>query len=360
MHLAKCARWREALAVFERMSAKGVTPNSYCLNATLDACAAAGEWKQCLSVLERAKSSGLETNEISYNICIAACGSGKQWQRALELLREMGGAGRSVAREPPSAAPAAPAEGRRSGGGVRVSPTIGTYGATIKALGMSGKWRESIEIFREAQSLGRGGQGGPAGGEPGSGNRSILPPDVVTYTTLVAALGQNGRTTEARKVWEEMVASGVEPNVVTYHAMIAAYGNAAAAKALAATAADAAAATADGSSAPSPSSLPRPRKDWAEALRLFDDMPRNGIPHTSTSYGATITVAGQCGLWEEAIALLERMREEGTSRGASEMAAAASKPIGKPNGKPLAPNNYIYTAVMNACGINGQWEQALR
>jgi len=50
MHLAKCARWREAIAVFERMSAKGVTPNSFCLNATLDACSAAGEWRQCLAV----------------------------------------------------------------------------------------------------------------------------------------------------------------------------------------------------------------------------------------------------------------------------------------------------------------------
>lgn len=371
MHLAKCARWREALAVFERMSAKGVTPNSFCLNATLDACAAAGEWKRCLSVLERAKSSGLEVNEISYNICIAACGSGKQWQKALELLREIEAAGRRIASETsPGVAP--PAGERSSVGGLELTPTIGTYGATIKTLGMSGKWRESIEIFREAQSLDGGGEAGDELSGGNGSNGGILSPDVVTYTTLVAALGQNGRTAEARQIWEEMVASGVKPNVVTYHAMIAAHGNAAAAKALSTTrdrsagasadaAADAdaadAAATADGAAAPPPSSFtPPPRKaDWADALRLFDEMPRNGITHTFTSYGVAITVAGQCGLWEEAIAMLERMRQEGRGREAGAGAAWA-----KPDGKPLAPNNYIYSAAMNACGINGQWEQALR
>lgn len=369
MHLAKCARWREALAVFERMSAKGVTPNSFCLNATLDACAAAGEWKQCLWVLERAKNSGLEVNEISYNICIAACGSGKQWQKALELLREIKAAGRRIASESssPAAAGAGPATagGRRSGdaaeGVAGLAPTVGTYGATIKALGMSGKWRESIEIFREAQSL--GGGGGEAGDEPGSASGSIFAADVVTYTTLVAALGQNGRTAEARQIWEEMVAAGVKPNVVTYHAMIAAHGSAAAAKGLLAATpdnnvgTDAAAATAGGASAPPPR-----KADWAEALRLFDEMPRNGIPHTSTSYGTAITVAGQCGLWEEAIALLERVREEGKSREASE-AVQGWKGAGagaKRNVKPLGPNNFMYTAAMKACGINGQWKQVLR
>lgn len=377
MHLAKCARWREALAVFERMYAKGVTPNSFCLNATLDACAAAGEWKQCLWALERAKSSGLEVNEISYNICIAACGSGKQWQKALELLREIEAAGRRIASESSlSSTPAAAAEGRRSGGATgglaRLAPTIGTYGATIKALGMSGKWRESIEIFREAQNL-------------GGGNDSILAADVVTYTTLVAALGQNGRTTEARQIWEEMVAAGIKPNAVTYHAMIAAHGSAAAAKGLlaatpdssvgtaAVTAATATAtpATAGGASAPPPpspaSSLPPPRRaEWAEALRLFDEMPQNGIPHESTTYGAAITVAGQCGLWEEAIALLERVREEGKSRNASgavgvgKGAETGAEAGTKQNVKPLGPNNFMYTAAIKACGINGQWEQALR
>ncbi|CAN0473047.1 unnamed protein product, partial [Ectocarpus sp. 12 AP-2014] len=100
------------------MWARGVTPNSFCLNATLEACTAAGEWKRCLGVLERAKGAGLEVNEISYNICIAACGSGKQWQKALGLLRELEAAGRVGAVVP--------------GGRVPLRPTVGTYGATMR------------------------------------------------------------------------------------------------------------------------------------------------------------------------------------------------------------------------------------
>ena len=335
--------------MFDRMSAKGVTPNSFCLNATLDACAAAGEWRQCMAVLERAKSSGLEVNEFSYNICIAACGSGKQWQRALALLREIEGAGKARTATP---------------------PTIGTYGATIKALGMSGKWRESMEVFREAQALGSSSsssRGGGAGG--GVDGDADAVPDVVLYSTLVGALGQSGRTAEAKKIWDEMVASGVRPNIVTYHAMIAAYGNAAAAKAAASMAASAAAAAApagqkapESAPPPAPLPLPPPRKaDWAEAIRLFNEMPLAGIAHTSSSYGAAITAAGQCGLWEEAVDLLERMRESASriaaERGAAAGAAAAAL---RSKGPPLAPNNYIYTAAITACGDNGQWEQALR
>lgn len=340
MHLAKCGRWREALAVFDRMPAKGVAPNSFCLNATLDACAAAGEWRQCLAVLERARRSGLEANEFSYNICIAACGAGKQWERALALLREM--------------------EGAWKAGTAATPPTIGTYGATIKALGMSGKWRESLEVFREAQGLGGRGEGAAArvdddGDDAGDGDAV---PDVVTYTTLVAALGQSGRTAEAKQIWEEMVASGVKPNVVTYHAMIAAYGNAAAAAAAAnvpgAVAAPAGQDAPQGS--PRPPLPPPPRQaEWAEALRFFNDMPLAGIAHTSSSYGAAIAAAGQCGLWEEAVALLERIREIGRNSAAVRGAAGA-----RPKGPPLAPDNYVFAAAISACGDNGKWEQALR
>eukprot|EP00903_Cladosiphon_okamuranus_P014674 g13601.t1 len=343
MHLARCARWREALALFDRMSAKGVTPNSFCLNATLDACAAAGEWRQCLAVLERAKASGLEVNEFSYNICIAACGSGKQWRRALTLLREIEEAGKA---------------------GTATPPTMGTYGATIKALGMSGKWRESVEIFREVQALGGSRVGA---GVDGAATGDVVP-DVVMYTTLITALGQSGRTAEAKQIWEEMVASGVRPNIVTYHAMIAAYGNAAAAKAATSTEASATAAAAAPAgrgapgSGPPPASPPPPpprEADWAEAIRLLNEMPLAGIAHTSSSYGAAITAAGQCGLWEEAVALLERMRESSRAS-AAELGAVAETSGVRPKGPPLAPNNFIYTAAIRACGDNGQWEQALR
>ncbi|CAN0132135.1 unnamed protein product [Ectocarpus sp. 4 AP-2014] len=357
MHLAKCSRWREAMAVFERMWARGVTPNSFCLNATLEACMAAGEWKRCLGLLERAKGAGLEVNEISYNICIAACGSGKQWQKALGLLRELEAAGRAGAVVP--------------GGRVPLRPTVGTYGATMRALGMSGKWRESMEVFRELQGL-----AGQASSNEREGGCVIAAPDVVTYTTLVAALGENGRTSEARQVWREMEGAGVEPNAITYHAMIAAHGNAAAAKAAsssaAASAAAASGAAAAGASAPASApgrqrppaaaAAPSPRTaDWAEALALFDQMPRKGIRHTPTSYSTAITVAGQCRLWEEAVALLDRIRrdrrDDDDERGAQGAAAAAAE---GPSGRRVAANNYVYAATITACGNSGQWEQALR
>lgn len=351
MHLAKCSRWREALAVIDRMwSAKGVTPNSFCLNAALDACAAAGEWKQCLALLERAKTSSLEVNEISYNICIAACGAGKQWQKALGLLREIEAAG--------GGGSAAGATGGGEGGG-RLAPTVGTYGATIRALGMSGMWRESIEIFREVQSK----HGPPGRGGAGSGGDA---PDVVTYTTLVSALGQNGRTKEAKQVWEEMAAVGIKPNAVTYHAMVAAHGNAAAAKGASAAIAAATSAARRAGNAPGPAAPgstdtppPSPRTaDWSEVLALFQQMPKAGVPHTSTTYGAAITAAGQCGLWEEAVALLDQMRERGSAAGARGAGGRGRADTTAP--PPATRNNYVYTAAITACGNNGQWEQALR
>jgi pentatricopeptide repeat protein len=82
---------------------------------------------------------------------------------------------------------------------------------------------------------------------------------------------------------------------------------------------------------------------WADALTLFDAFPRFGhLVPTEVSYGAAATACEAGGQWERAIALL----------GSMEAAVAADAAA-------VAPNQFIYTSVILACGRAKQWVPAL-
>uniref|UniRef100_J3KV95 Pentacotripeptide-repeat region of PRORP domain-containing protein n=1 Tax=Oryza brachyantha TaxID=4533 RepID=J3KV95_ORYBR len=82
------------------------------------------------------------------------------------------------------------------------------YNVAMKALALSGDVDEVLAVFAELRrSLADAGDGGAA-------------PNVLCYNTLVNALAEAGRTEEALRALDEMLASGVAPNASSHNILI--------------------------------------------------------------------------------------------------------------------------------------------
>ncbi|XP_020258555.1 putative pentatricopeptide repeat-containing protein At1g53330 [Asparagus officinalis] len=81
-----------------------------------------------------------------------------------------------------------------------IEPNAFVYAALIKALCKSGKLEEALSLRREISGL-----------------------DSAVYSTLIRALFKAGRKGEVVEILEEMKKACVEPDVVTYNAMIAGF-----------------------------------------------------------------------------------------------------------------------------------------
>jgi pentatricopeptide repeat protein len=78
---------------------------------------------------------------------------------------------------------------------------------------------------------------------------------------------------------------------------------------------------------------------WKRASSLLKHMKEDGIEPDGFSYSAAISCCGAEGRWEEALELMEQMRQGGAR---------------------TRPNKVSYTAAITACGRAGKAEDAIR
>eukprot|EP01062_Namystynia_karyoxenos_P063511 TRINITY_DN56306_c0_g1_i1.p1 TRINITY_DN56306_c0_g1~~TRINITY_DN56306_c0_g1_i1.p1 ORF type:complete len:546 (+),score=107.78 TRINITY_DN56306_c0_g1_i1:220-1638(+) len=145
-------------------------------------------------------------------------------------------------------------------------------------------WQLALKMLREMQ-------------------RSNIPCDVVTFSTVISACAQGGRYREAFQLLREMERTGVERNAFTYNAVIAACEKAGL---------------------------------WQASIGLLREMERKGIKGDTVSYGSVMWACAKVGRWREVLSLLSEM----TSRN-------------------IATNNSAYNAAISACGQSGRWQEAI-
>lgn len=101
--------------------------------------------------------------------------------------------------------------------------------------------------------------------------------DVVAYTAMILGCGINGRAEEAMKLFDEMIDSGIVPNLVTYTGILTAYSHVGLVE---------------------------------EGYHCFKSMQRQGLVPTQDHYSIMVDLLGKAGRVEEGYELIKSMRGE--------------------------------------------------
>jgi pentatricopeptide repeat protein len=89
----KYGRWREALAIINKIKQEGTLISLNAYNVAISACAKQGQWKPAQSLYDDLKRVRLKPNNMTYSALISAYGKSLQWQKALRIFGEMKAAG---------------------------------------------------------------------------------------------------------------------------------------------------------------------------------------------------------------------------------------------------------------------------
>lgn len=158
----------------------------------------------------------------------------------------------------------------------------------LKALSKAGQVTDACQILRQMQA------------------KFAVAPDAISYNICMAAVARSPgqkKLSEVLQLHDEMILSGVRPNVRTFTTVISACATAG---------------------------------DWKQALSLLQKMEKEGVRANRFTYSAAISAMGKAGRWQHALALLHRMGE-----------------------RRVPANVVAFNAAMAACTSAGHWEEAL-
>jgi pentatricopeptide repeat protein len=299
----------------------------------LAACEISKQWELCLQVAERMKARGFVLDGMAYTSVLHACQQLGLAEKAIEYLSMMKAktssyqrwtAGRQVASSLPDL----------------LGPDEVAYRLVISACARGRALKEALQVLDEfcAQH--------PAGG------------DVVAYTAAITACEYVGDWRTAISLLERMRKCNIQPNEVTFAAVIGACATSLAGMALPIPDRD------DLSSLPLPQlkalqllqllkkdeSLPNPNiivynaairacaeaMDVKTALKLLRDLRSEGLESTIVTFGCLMTACERVGSATAASKVFKSLREDG-----------------------LEPNEIIYGAAISCCRKAGERERAL-
>lgn len=343
--MAKCLRWGEALDILARMSALGVTPNTYCVNSALDACGRAGRAAEALELIQDARAANVKLDVVSFNAAIPAANvlssenTGQRgWEIAKMMLLEMDKAGV----EPNSftfyAAIRVCSRSGEAGEALRliremraqgVDPFRGAYNAAMSACRAGGAWQEAVSLLTEARESGLPGSvfshnlALSTCAEAGrweealsllenmkttEGGEADAEPDVISHNICISACARAGRWEEAVETLRRMSESGtVSPDVISFSSAISACQRAG---------------------------------QWEIAVSLLREMPSRGLKPNSITYNAAMTACVRAKRGDKALELFE------------EMAAASGSRLGNGNGRRsnvVLRDQASYNCAITAC-----------
>ncbi len=158
---------------------------------TNHASSAAQELTQLLPMMRT--RHGLKPDIIAYNVTANLHRRSGDWEKVLVLLEEM--------KEESAAAATVAADPGLSSSRAGVAPDVLTYSTAMAACGEAGKWEKVLELLAEMPSMG-------------------VSPNVVAYTAAVAACGRGGQPGRALGLLREMKSEGISPNVQCYNTLL--------------------------------------------------------------------------------------------------------------------------------------------
>ncbi|CAM9221077.1 unnamed protein product [Ectocarpus fasciculatus] len=337
-------RWEEALGLLKEMQESGVRPNLITYTGAMEACGRAGRWNNALGLLAEVRDRGLRPDTFTLNAVMDALGRSGETEKALALLETMRPPrprARPSSATPPGFLPSSAPPSAYDSGGVHSAATLSAGG--VKSSNSIGRLKNG----GGGVSGGEGGRGGGGGGGPradvftwsaamtacieGGQWQKVagmleemrgdgVPPNVINYNLAIRALGQGGDWERATGLLEEMKEAGVSPDDRTFNAAIEACGRGGC---------------------------------WERAVRLVDDMHTQGLVPDSLTYSIVIAACDRSGAWDVALMMLDDAREEDEAeKGGNARGGGGVKTKGK-------ANVFSYTAAVSACGKAGRWEEAV-
>ncbi|CAK0895180.1 unnamed protein product [Prorocentrum cordatum] len=200
-----------------------------------------------------------------------------------------------------------------------IPPDVITYSTLISACEKGKQTGRALELFEQMQTEG-------------------IVPDVITYNTAISACEKGRQSTRAWQLFEQMQKQGLSPNVITYNTLISAC---------------------------------EKGKQTAQAFSLFQRMQLEGLRPDVITYNALISACEKGKRAEQALVLFERMRGEGVTPSVvtySALISACEK--GRLTNRALAlwdemkeqglaPNVITYSALISACEKGKQVDKAL-
>ncbi|CAE8716529.1 unnamed protein product, partial [Polarella glacialis] len=224
--LSACERcggqWEQALLLFQAMQQICQLPDTMCLSAVVAACAKGREWQRVLRLLGEFECL---VDAAVCNAAMVACEKGRQWQWALYLLRGMGtGTGASRSRSRGKSRP-----DKRTRLGLEVSaekyrpnqnkvdfedtnfpaasrflpPDVASYSAVMAACRACGQWQRALELFREMRHL-------------------ELEADPISFTDAISSAALGGAWQHALDLLSEMSHSTLRPNLLNFNSAFSA------------------------------------------------------------------------------------------------------------------------------------------
>ena len=224
---------RRALRLKAHMEHRGIKLTEVTYNALMTMAGRGNHIREAFSLFTEMISNGIAPNVECYTTLITLCARAKLVNRAFAIHNHMIAGG--------------------------IQPTVITFNALISACRHSGDGDRALDTL-DAMRL-RGGK---------------CEPDVVTYSSVIDALGRAERLSEALQIFDEMRSVGIEPNAVTYTSVVAAQtrGN-----------------------------------DLDGAMETLIEMEESDIPANVFTFSSLINGAGRAGKFDLAFDLLEMMRE---------------------------------------------------
>lgn len=208
---------------------KGLTIDTYCFTAAIEACAKAKMWKKALDLLHEMETKGIPPSEVTYSVTITACGNGGQWEKALDLLtvmREKNMPINLIAYNSAITALSKAAKLTYKSKIMEDVPKLSTkaldlleqmkrdglepdgfsFSSAISCCGAEGRWQEALEIMQSMR------EGGPR-----------TQPNRIAFTAAIASCGRAGQVDHAIDLFQQMKEQGLSVDLVAYNALFLAF-----------------------------------------------------------------------------------------------------------------------------------------
>lgn len=287
---AKSGDYQMALQLVERMKVSGPSPDAVTYGTVLAACERAQQWSLVVEQAQHMHQQGFAWDGLAFSSVLHACQQLGWWQLALEYLQQMKTADTYYQRQTAGwdiAGNKQPLQG----------PDAVAYRLVISACARGGAWQEGIRVLDEYCDLYNGG-------------------DVVAYTSAIAGCQYEGKWVPAFQLLDRMRRANVQPNQVTFAAVIHACATATTKLVSSSTTA---------TSATNQTEFPDPH---VKAMRLFSVLKKDpSVPDpTIQVYNAAIRSCAEALDMERAFAIFDELRDNG-----------------------IVPNIITYGALMTAC-----------
>ncbi|CAI7891910.1 unnamed protein product [Closterium sp. NIES-53] len=185
----KAGRCDEVMRLFHAMKRQGLTPNVLTLSAVVTALSRAGRHQEAAALFQQYRDMGLQVDVVVYSAIIDAHGKQGKVEEAMSVFRQMLHDG--------------------------VQPNVVTYNSLIDALG------RSTQVTASSQPSEARGKGGKRREEAGGAKTHEQNAEDAEAAEEEEEEGRREvRLEAALRMFREMKAAGVRPNVVTFSAML--------------------------------------------------------------------------------------------------------------------------------------------